>query len=115
MTGVRFLLTMRNHGKHELQLLSSQGVTLFYVALHPGCTIVEIMEGLGLTRRTVWSLVGQLRRAGMLHVTKLGRRHQYRVNMNALFLHPTERGIPVGVVVGGVVRAANGRVLVAAG
>ena len=73
-------------------LVSSHGAVLFYVAAHPQCTIAEIADELALTHRTVWGLIGDLRRAGMLHVHKDGRRHRYEVNLDAPFLHPSMQG-----------------------
>ena len=61
-------------------LLSSRGLVFFYVALHPDCTIKEMTEALSLTQRTIWSLLGDLRTAGMEEVRKSGRRHHYFAN-----------------------------------
>ena len=66
-------------------LVSSHGAVLFYVALNPGCTIREIAEQISLTQRTVWGLIGDLRRAEMLEVRRDGRRHHYTVNLEAQF------------------------------
>jgi len=69
-------------------LLSSHGAVLFYIAVHPGCTIQEITDDMCLTRRTVWGLIGDLRRANMLHVERDGRRHHYTVDLDSEFKHP---------------------------
>jgi DNA-binding transcriptional ArsR family regulator len=80
--------------------MSSHGSVLFYVAVNPDCTITEIADAMALTRRTVWGLIGDLRRAGMLHVRKDGRRHHYAVNLDAPFLHPSVNGYALRVVLG---------------
>jgi DNA-binding transcriptional regulator LsrR (DeoR family) len=80
--------------------MSSHGSVLFYVAVNPDCTITEIADDMALTRRTVWGLIGDLRRAGMLHVRKDGRRHHYAVNLDAPFLHPSVNGYALRVVLG---------------
>ncbi len=67
---------------------SSHGAVLLRVAADPGCTVDDLSESLFLTRRTVWSLIGDLRRAGMVHVRKRGRRHHYTVNPDAASQHP---------------------------
>lgn len=77
---------------NEWYLVSSHGSVLFYIATKPDCTIREIAHAMSLTRRTVWGIVGDLRRAGMLNVRKEGRRHHYTVNLDAPFLHPTLGG-----------------------
>jgi len=81
-------------------LVSSHGAILFHIAVHADCTIDEIAEAMALTQRTVWGLIGDLRRAGMLHVRKQGRRHHYSVNLDAPFLHPTVNGYTLGAVIG---------------
>jgi DNA-binding transcriptional ArsR family regulator len=81
-------------------LVSSHGAVLFHVAVNPDCTINEIAEAMALTRRTVWGLIGDLRRAGMLHVRKEGRRHHYTVNLDAPFLHPSLSGYHLRAVLG---------------
>lgn len=79
---------------------SSHGTVLFYVAIHPGCTIVEIAEGLCLTQRTIWGVVGDLRRAHMLDVERRGRKHHYSVRLDATFRHPTIQSVPLRTLFG---------------
>lgn len=70
-------------------LVSSHGSILFYIATHPDTTIRDIADAMSLTRRTVWGIIGDLRRKNMVHVRKDGRRHHYTVNLGAKFTHPT--------------------------
>lgn len=90
-------------------LVSSHGAVLFFIAASPGCTIKDIAESMALTRRTVWGIVGDLRRAGMLHVRRVGRRHHYTVNLDAPFRHPVIHGYTLRDVLGEIVRRAEGR------
>jgi DNA-binding IclR family transcriptional regulator len=83
-------------------LVSSHGAVLFYVAVNPGCTIKQIAEEMSLTQRTVWGLIGDLRRADMLRVRREGRRH-YTVNLDAPFRHPVIKGIALRSVLGELV------------
>ncbi len=100
-------MTIENHW----YLVSSHGVILFYVAVNEDCTIKEIAEAMSLTRRTVWGVIGDLRRAEMLHVRKEGRRHHYMVNLDAPFKHPTLNGVSLRVILGELVaRSARRRV-----
>ncbi len=69
------------------RLLTSHGLILFYIGVRPGCAIVEISDGLSLTQRTVYSILGDLRRAGIIDVLKEGRRHHYSVNYDAIVGH----------------------------
>jgi hypothetical protein len=84
-------------------LVSSHGSVLFYVAVHPDCTIREIADDMALTQRTVWGLIGDLRRADMLRVRREGRRHHYTVNLDAPFRHPILNNLTLRVVLGGLV------------
>ena len=79
---------------------SSHGTVLFYIAIHPGCTITQIADGLCLTQRTIWGAVGDLRRANMLTVERRGRKHHYSVNMEAPFRAPTINTITLGTLFG---------------
>ena len=81
-------------------LVSSHGAILFYVAVYPDCTIKEIAEAMSLTRRTVWGVIGDLRRAGMLRIRKEGRRHHYAVNLDGPFKHPVLDGFSLRLVLG---------------
>src|SRR3990170_6214519 len=96
-------MTMENHW----YLVSSHGAILFYVAVNPECTIKEIAEAMSLTRRTVWGVIGDLRRADMLHIRKEGRRHHYTVNLDAPFKHPVLNGFSLRLVLGQMVEQAS--------
>ncbi len=88
-------------------LVSSHGSILFYVAVNPDCSIRDIAEAMSLTRRTVWGVIGDLRRADMLHIRKEGRRHHYTVNLDGLFKHPVLTGISLRTILGELVRDAE--------
>ncbi len=90
-----------NNGWH---LVSSHGAIVFFVVAKPDCTIKDIASAMFLTRRTVWGVIGDLRRAGMLHVRKNGRTHHYSVNLDAPFPHPVLDGITMGQVLGQLTR-----------
>lgn len=85
-------------GRNHWYLVSSHGSILFFIAVNPDCTISQIADAMSLTRRAVWGVVGDLRRAGMLRVRKAGRRHHYTVNLDAAFRHPVLDGFPLRVV-----------------
>ncbi len=64
---------------------------------------------MALTRRTVWSLIGGWRQAGMLHVRKQGRRHHYTVSLDAPFLHPSLNHYTLRPILGQIIQQAEGR------
>jgi hypothetical protein len=91
-------------------LVSSHGAVLFYIAVNPDCTIREIADDMSLTQRTVWGLIGDLRRADMLKVRREGRRHHYTVNLDASFKHPTINGVRLRTIMSDLVNGfANDR------
>lgn len=96
------------HVNNHWYLVSSHGSVLFYIAVNPGCTIREIADDMSLTQRTVWGLIGDLRRAEMLHVRREGRRHHYTVNLEAGFRHPVLHGFDLQTILGELIsRNAN--------
>jgi len=92
-------MTPRGPSK-QWYLVSSHGSVLFFIATHPDCTTSDIAQAHTLSRRTVWGIIGNLRRAGLLTVRKEGRRHHYEVDPTGPFLHPTISGVPLSVVLG---------------
>jgi len=90
-------------------LVSSHGAVLFYIAVHPECTIRQIADEMALTQRTVWGLIGDLRRAEMLNVRRDGRRHHYTVNLEAPFRHPIIKDLTLKTVLGELVARTAGQ------
>ncbi len=74
--------------KNAWRLFCSHGTVLFYVAQHPDCTISQIADALALTRRTVWGLVSDLKRSGLVDSRREGRRHYYTINGAGRFPDP---------------------------
>lgn len=98
---------MGTHGSsiaNHWYVVSSHGAVLFYIAVNPDCTIREIADDMSLTQRTVWGLIGDLRRADMLNIRREGRRHHYTVNLKAAFKHPTLDGITLHTVMAELVQ-----------
>lgn len=98
-----------NSIENHWYLVSSHGAVLFYIAVNPDCTIREIADDMSLTQRTVWGLIGDLRRADMLKIRREGRRHHYTVNLDARFKHPTMTGVSLRTIMADLVdRFAQG-------
>lgn len=85
-------------GTNQWYLVSSHGSVLFYIAAHPDSTVAQIADALSLTWRTIWNIVRDLRRSGMVKIRKEGRRHHYSVDMDATFRHPALPAFPLRVV-----------------
>ncbi len=80
----------------SLRLFCSHGAALFYIAQHPNCTIRDLADSLVVTRRTVWGLISDLKRAGLLNIRKRGRINHYKINEDAPFPDPLLSHLTVG-------------------
>ena len=89
--------------------VSSHGAVIYCIAADPDCTTKEIAEALCVTTRTVWGIIGDLRRADMLRVRKEGRIHHYTVNPNAHLRHPTLRRFTLRAILGDITAQAEQR------
>lgn len=65
-------------------LFTSRGQLLISIMNRPGVTIKELATELFLTRRTVWGMIGGLRRKGYLVIRKEGRAHHYHISAYGL-------------------------------
>lgn len=95
--------------KNDWFLVSSRGAVLFYEAANPDCTVRDVAEAMSLTRRTVWTIIRDLRQAGMLNVRKDGRRHHHTVNLDGPLLHPVLEGFTLRAVLGSLVEQSSRR------
>jgi DNA-binding MarR family transcriptional regulator len=90
------------------RLFCSHGTVLFYIARHPSCTIRDIADALVLTRRTVWGLIGDLKRAGLINVRKEGRRHLYWINGEGRFPDPVLGHVKLQQLIGALTAKEHG-------
>ena len=95
-------------GRQEWYHVSSHGAVIYWIAAAPDSTTKEIAEALCLTRRTIWGIIGDLRRAEMLRVRKEGRRHHYTVNPNAHLRHPALKKFTLGAILGDIAAQRDG-------
>jgi DNA-binding MarR family transcriptional regulator len=93
--------------KQNWTLMASHGVVLFYIAANPDKTMREMAEALELTERRIVRIVRDLSDAGMLEVTKSGRRNVYRVNEDASFRHPTLSHVKLSAIVHALAAASK--------
>lgn len=94
-------------GARRWSLLSPHGRVVFYIAVCPDSSVLEIARNLGLTERAVWGVVRALRQRDIIRLRKRGRRHHYAVNLDAPLLHPTIRGITLRPILRGIARPAK--------
>ncbi|HEX5369155.1 MAG TPA: helix-turn-helix domain-containing protein [Dehalococcoidia bacterium] len=77
-------------------LMGTHGIVLFYIVANPDFTIRRMSDELGLTDRRVSQVIHDLSAAGMVKITRSGRRNQYAIEPSAAFRHPTLSYITLG-------------------
>ena len=75
-------------------LITSHGLVLLHVAAHESPTIREMAENLDLTERRIAAIILDLRKAGLVQITRIGRRNHYSLDPKARFRHPYVANIP---------------------
>lgn len=89
----------------EQQLLSLHGRVLLFIHRNRGVTSDEIAKGLSLSTNTIWSVIGDLRREGMIIARRRNRRHYYEVDTEAPVRHPALHSVKVGTILGDLMTA----------
>jgi len=76
------------------RFLTNHAVVLLHVAIHPNSTLREISTAVGLTERSVISIVRALEEDGIASHSKSGRRNVYRIDHAAVIKHLREQTEP---------------------
>jgi len=80
-------------------LLTSHGLALLYLAAHPDATVMETAAATDLTDRRITSIIRDLAEAGLLSVSRQGRRNHYAVLPEARFQHRLVANTPIKALV----------------
>ncbi len=73
-------------------LFSNHGHVLFCLSRDPQARLRDVAADVGITERAVQKIVRDLQDAGMVSVTKSGRRNRYRIHQNSSLRHDIEAG-----------------------
>lgn len=76
---------------HDFTFLTNHSHVLISLAAYPGITLREVAIKVGITERAVLAIVKDLHDAGVLAITKKGRRNTYRINRQVHLRHPIEQ------------------------
>lgn len=68
-------------------LLTNHGAVLLYVAKHADATVRQVGDGVGITERAAARILRDLREAGYLHATRIGRRNSYEIDRTQPLRH----------------------------
>lgn len=80
-------------------LFSNHGHVLLYLSQDPASRLRDVAGKVGITERAVQKIVRDLQDAGMLTVSKHGRRNRYRIHTRKHLRHPLESHCTVGQLV----------------
>lgn len=87
---------------HNFTFLTNHSHVLISLAAFPGITLREVAVKVGITERAVMAIVKDLHDAGVLIITKKGRRNTYRINRQVHLRHPIEQHKTVGNLLAGI-------------
>ena len=73
-------------------LFSNHGHVLFCLSRDPQARLRDVAADVGITERAVQKIVRDLQDAGMISVTKNGRRNSYRIHHKSSLRHDIEAG-----------------------
>ena len=74
--------------RRDWSLISTHGVVLVFVAVHPTATLREIAQAAEVTERQAARVVKDLAGAGLLRTEHHGRRNTYFINEDGFFRRP---------------------------
>jgi DNA-binding MarR family transcriptional regulator len=90
---------MSESGRTPWTLLSNHGHVLMCIAAAPDTRLRDIAARVGITERSVFAIVDDLEKAGMVRRVKVGRRNTYEIVRSARLRHPIEAEHSVGELI----------------
>lgn len=76
--------------------LTNHGHVMIALARDPGVRLRDVALLVGITERSVQSIVADLEGAGYVRRVRVGRRNRYEVNPGGPLRHPAERDHAIG-------------------
>lgn len=74
----------------KLRFLTNHALVLIHVANNPKSTLREIAAAVGITERAVQTVLGDMKKEGLIKGKKMGRKNQYWVYYATLLDYPLE-------------------------
>lgn len=79
-------------------IFSNHGHVLLYLARDPGARLRDVAANVGITERAVQKIVRDMQDAGVVSVSKVGRRNRYAIDAGAVLRHKLEAHCTIGQV-----------------
>lgn len=80
----------------EWTFLTNHAHILIHLHSDPDARVRDLATAIGITERSVMSILADLEAGGYVTREKVGRRNSYRVNSRLKFRHPAESGHRIG-------------------
>ena len=93
----------------EWGFLTNHGLVLVFIAKHPESTARQIATAISVTEWTVHKIIGELEKQGYIARQRVGRKNNYRVNLDLDLKHETLCDIDVGDLLEALDRKQNRR------
>ena len=76
--------------------LTNHAHVLIHLHGNPEARVRDLAQAVGITERSVMSILSDLEEQGYVSRTRVGRRNVYRVHPRLRFRHPAEADKPIG-------------------
>lgn len=88
--------------------LTNHSHVLVCLLRDPALTMREVAQMVGITERATQRIVAELQAAGVISVSKDGRRNRYTVNLETQLRHPLENSHTLGDLMSWLVSGNSG-------
>ncbi len=78
--------------------LTNHAIVLIFLTIHPLITGRALSSLIGITERSVRSIIYDLELAGYIEKSKEGRQRRYKINPDLPFRHQTQRDKAIGIL-----------------
>ena len=78
--------------------LTNHVIVLFFLAKHPLITGRELSGLIGITERSIRSIISDLESAGYIKKSKEGRQVRYKINPDLPLRHHTQKKTAIGIL-----------------
>lgn len=89
---------MTDHERRPWTFLTNHARVLVAVSQTPDIRLRDLAVMTGITERSTQRIVAELEQAGYLSHERIGRRNLYQVSATAMFRHPLEQDVEIGLL-----------------
>ncbi|MBI1349996.1 MAG: MarR family transcriptional regulator [Actinomycetales bacterium] len=76
--------------------LTNHAHVLVYLSAHPDVRVRDLADAVGVTERSVMTILADLEEGGYVTRKRVGRRNEYRIDPQLRFRHPAEANQRIG-------------------